>query len=190
MNILLIDNYDSFTYNLFHLVEQFDVSIDVFRNDEIAVDDTDRYDRIIISPGPGLPVDAGITPAVIKRHFNAKHILGVCLGMQAIAESAGGRLTNLQGVLHGVSSTATIVDLSEELFNGIPVSFKAGHYHSWCVERKSLPHVFRETAVSENGVLLSITHENRLLRGVQFHPESILTEFGKELIANWLYRCK
>lgn len=190
MKVLLLDNYDSFTYNLSHLIEQFDgIELDVRRNDEILLEETDKYDRIIISPGPGLPATSGITMDLIRRNFSTKHILGVCLGMQAIAEAGGGKLTNLQHVLHGVSSVATVVDRSEKLFTDIPEKFKVGHYHSWCVDRKTLPASFRETVVGEDGLLLSFTHENSFLRGVQFHPESILTEFGKTLMFNWLFRC-
>jgi anthranilate synthase component 2 len=191
LKILLLDNYDSFTYNLLHLAEQIDgVEIEVFRNDEIGVEETDRFDRIIISPGPGLPSEAGQTTAVITRQLYRKHMLGVCLGMQAIAEVCGGKLKNLPQVLHGISSLATIIVKDEKLFYGFPENFKVGHYHSWCVDRSGLPAEFRETARGEDGLLLSFTHENGLARGVQFHPESILTEFGKELMFNWLFRCK
>jgi anthranilate synthase component 2 len=190
MRLLLVDNYDSFTFNLFHLIDQFDgVELDVFRNDEIDLEDTDLYDKILISPGPGLPVDSGITLPLIQRHFNSKPVLGVCLGMQAIAECGGGSLTNLQKVLHGVSTNASILDVNEKLFEGFPTSFRVGHYHSWCVNRKTLPASFKETAEGDDGLLLSFTHENQLLRGVQFHPESILTDFGKELMSNWLFKC-
>jgi anthranilate synthase component II len=190
MKILLLDNYDSFTYNLSHLVGQFDdIELDVFRNDEITTEQTDNYDRIIISPGPGLPDTSGITKAVIKRHFTTKHILGVCLGMQAIAEVGGGKLINLKDVLHGVSSLGKVTDRNEKLFMNLPEQFRVGHYHSWCVDRRSLPATFRETMVGADGLLLSFTHENGFLRAVQFHPESILTEFGKELMFNWLFRC-
>ncbi len=189
MKVLLLDNYDSFTYNLSHLVEQFDgIDLDVRRNNEIELNETDKYDRIIISPGPGLPSASGITMDLIRRHFSGKHILGVCLGMQAIAEAGGGKLINLKNVLHGVSSVATVTDRKEKLFAGIPEKFKVGHYHSWCVDRKSLPSSFHETAIGDDDLLLSFTHENGFLRGVQFHPESVLTEFGKTLMFNWLFR--
>jgi anthranilate synthase component 2 len=190
MKVLLLDNYDSFTYNLSHLVQQFDgVDLDVFRNDEIVAEKTDSYDRIIISPGPGLPSESGITLDIIRRQFDRKHILGVCLGMQAIAVAGGGSLINLEKVLHGVSTTAKVVDRDEELFSAMPDEFKVGHYHSWSVDRKTLPAAFKETSIGD-AILLSFTHQNRLMRGVQFHPESILTEFGKELMSNWLFRCK
>ena len=187
MKVLLLDNYDSFTYNLSHLVEQFDgVELNVFRNDEIGVEKGDGYDRIIISPGPGLPSDSGVTLPLIRRNFSSKPILGVCLGMQAIAEAGGGSLFNLPNVLHGVSGTVTVVDRSEKLFEGLPGEFRVGHYHSWCVDRKSLPAGFVETALGKDNLLLSFTHKNGFMRGVQFHPESILTGQGKKLLENFL----
>lgn len=190
MKILLLDNYDSFTYNLFHLVDQFKgVETDVLRNDEITVIQAEKYDRIIISPGPGLPSEAGITLDLIRKFHSTKPILGVCLGMQAMAEVFGGKLINLPRVFHGVSMRTIIIDKEEKLFEGIPNHFKSGRYHSWCVDREHLPQVFRITAEDESGYLMAITHENQLLRGVQFHPESILTESGNLLMANWLLRC-
>jgi anthranilate synthase component 2 len=190
MKILLLDNYDSFTYNLFHLVDQFNgVETDVLRNDEITVIQAEKYDRIIISPGPGLPSEAGITLDLIRKYFSSKPILGVCLGMQAMAEAFGGKLINLPRVFHGVSLETIITDKEEKLFKDIPHHFKSGRYHSWCVDKEHLPPVFRITAEDESGNLMAITHENQLLRGVQFHPESILTESGNILMANWLQRC-
>ena len=190
MKILLLDNYDSFTYNLFHLVDRFEgVDTDVVRNDEINTIQAEKYDRIIISPGPGLPSEAGITLDLIHKYYSSKPILGVCLGMQAMAEAFGGKLINLPRVFHGVSMETIITDKEEKLFEGTPHHFKSGRYHSWCVDKEHLPPVFRITAEDESGYLMAITHENQLLRGVQFHPESILTESGNLLMANWLLRC-
>jgi len=187
MKILLLDNYDSFTFNLVHLVEQFDgVEVDVFRNDGISLKQAATYDKIILSPGPGLPVDAGITMKLIKKFHAEKPILGVCLGHQAIAEAFGGALFNLATVQHGVSSETTIIDKSEKLFRNIPEVFKTGRYHSWMVDKNELPGCFTITAEDENQNIMALRHKTFDLRGVQFHPESILTEYGKTLIGNWL----
>lgn len=191
MKILLLDNYDSFTFNLFHLAGQFDgVEVDVFRNDEITIEEAGRYDRFIISPGPGLPSEAGITKILIEKYYSSKPILGVCLGMQAMAEVCGGRLFNLPRVFHGVAEETFITDGSEALFKGISSPFKSGRYHSWCVDAESLPAALSITAVDQYRNIMALTHENQLLRGVQFHPESILTEFGKTLMSNWLFHCQ
>jgi anthranilate synthase component 2 len=190
MKILLLDNYDSFTFNLLHLVEQFDgVEVDVFRNDEITVDEAGRYDRFVVSPGPGLPDEAGITKKLIERFYTVKPILGVCLGMQAMTEVCGGRLFNLTRVFHGVAEETFITDANEALFKGINSPFKCGRYHSWGADAESLPSALRITAIDRYKNIMALTHENQLLRGVQFHPESILTEFGKTLISNWLLHC-
>jgi anthranilate synthase component 2 len=190
MRILLLDNYDSFTYNLFHLIEQFDkIEIDVFRNDEIGIDKISEYDRIVISPGPGLPSDAGITMDVIRNYYSSKKMLGVCLGMQAMAEVFGGKLFNSEKVFHGVKEPLTVIDKNENLFKGLPPSFKTGRYHSWIVDKQHLPEEFKITAEDQNGFAMAMTHENQMLRAVQFHPESILTDFGKELMSNWLIHC-
>ncbi len=190
MKILLLDNYDSFTYNLFHLIDQFDgVEVDVIRNDEINVNDAKKYDRILISPGPGLPGEAGNTNEIIREYQSSKPMLGVCLGMQAMAEVCGGKLYNLQKVFHGVAEPISIINKNEKLFSGFHSPFNAGRYHSWGVAKENLPSVFNITAVDRNGDIMSFTHENQLMRGVQFHPESILTEFGKNLMSNWLLHC-
>ncbi len=187
MKILLLDNYDSFTFNLLHLVEQFEnVSVDVSRNDEITLQKVGAYDKIILSPGPGLPVDAGISIDVVKTFSATKSILGVCLGHQAIAESFGGKLFNLEKVQHGVSTSTTVVDSSAKIFQNIPGNFKTGRYHSWMVEKETLPECFKITAVDEHKNIMAMRHKKFDLCGVQFHPESILTEHGKTLIANWL----
>ena len=190
MKILILDNYDSFTYNLFHLVDQFDgVEVDVIRNDEMSVEDGGKYDRIIISPGPGLPSEAGITKELIRTYYNTSPMLGVCLGLQAMAEVCGGEIFNVPEVFHGVSKETYITEKNEKLFAGISSPFMAGRYHSWCVDQKNLPSVMKITAVDQAGYIMAMTHENQLMRGVQFHPESILTEFGKALMSNWLLHC-
>jgi len=187
MKILLLDNYDSFTYNLLHLLEQFDVEkIDVFRNDAITLEEVNRYDKIILSPGPGLPEEAGILMPLIRTYSSTKSIFGVCLGHQAIAMEFGGRLINLEKVQHGVSSETSVTDQSEILFKSIPKNFKTGRYHSWVVAKDNFPGCLNITAVDEHQNIMAISHKNYDVRGVQFHPESILTEYGKVLIGNWL----
>ncbi len=187
MKILLLDNYDSFTYNLLHLLEQFDAErIDVFRNDEISLNEVEQYDKIILSPGPGLPEDAGIMMDVIKRYASTKSILGVCLGHQAIAETFGGKLLNLEKVQHGVSTTTNVTDSSEKIFRKIPSTFKTGRYHSWVVAKEDLPDCLTITALDEKQNIMALRHKKFDVCGVQFHPESILTEYGKLLIGNWL----
>lgn len=190
MRILLLDNYDSFTYNLLHIVDRHDgVEVDVYRNDEIEVSHAESYDRIIISPGPGLPAEAGITLKMIKEYYTRKPILGVCLGMQAIAEIFGAKLSNLEKVYHGVAEETIITDKSEKLFEGIPANFKSGRYHSWTVDAKTLSADLKVTALDHEGNIMGLSHVNQLTRGIQFHPESILTEFGNKLMENWLFRC-
>lgn len=187
MKILLLDNYDSFTYNLLHLLEQFEADrIDVFQNDAITIEEVNRYDKIILSPGPGLPEEAGIMIQVIKTYASTKSIFGVCLGHQAIAMAFGGKLLNLEKVQHGVSSITSVTDDSEILFRNIPGEFKTGRYHSWVVAKDVLPDCFTITAMDEQQNIMAISHKEFDVRGVQFHPESILTEYGKVLIGNWL----
>lgn len=187
MKILLLDNYDSFTYNLVHLVEQFDgVEVNVFRNDEITLDEVETYDKIILSPGPGLPEDAGIAIPLVKRFHSSKSILGICLGHQAIAQSFGGKLFNLQTVQHGLSTETTVIDKSEKLFQNIPEVFKTGRYHSWMVDKDQLPGCLMITAIDQKQYIMALRHSVFDVCGVQFHPESILTEHGKTLIGNWL----
>jgi len=188
MKILLLDNYDSFTFNLLHLIEQFDgVEVDVFRNDEIELSQIDEYDRIVLSPGPGLPEEAGIMMDLIKEFSSVKPILGVCLGHQAIAQSFGAKLFNLEKVQHGVSTDTIILDSSEKIFKNIPSPFKSGRYHSWVVDRNQLPVCLVITALDKDQNIMALRHSTRNACGVQFHPESILTEHGKTLISNWLY---
>jgi len=185
--VLILDNYDSFTYNLAHYVEANpDYEVAVFRNDEISIDEVDKYDTIILSPGPGLPEDAGILKALIKRYAPTKKILGVCLGMQAIGEVFGGTLLNLDTVFHGVATTIQIVDREDGLYKGLPESFAVGRYHSWVVANEGFPKELHITSVEENGQVMSLKHKDYKLYGVQYHPESILTEHGKEMITNFL----
>jgi len=184
---LVLDNYDSFTYNLVHYVEKITgEKVDVYRNDEIELDEVAKYDKIILSPGPGIPDEANLLKPIIKKYGPTKSILGVCLGVQAIAEVYGGSLINLSSVFHGVASTMEQVEMDKKLFNDIPSKFEAGRYHSWIVDRETLPSCFKISSVDENGQIMSIFHTSHDVRGVQFHPESILTPEGEKMIRNWL----
>jgi len=186
MTILVIDNYDSFTYNLVQYLERIkDVSVTVARNDQIETAEVERFDKILISPGPGIPDEAGLTKEIISTYGGKKSILGVCLGHQAIAEVYGGSIRNLNRVFHGVpSDMKTVVD-DEYFFNGVPVEFEAGRYHSWIVEEGDLPASLEVTARSSEGEIMALRHREFDVRGVQFHPESVLTEFGGLMIKNW-----
>ena len=187
MKILLLDNYDSFTYNLVYLAELFDgVEVSVHRNNEFRVEDAHHFDKILLSPGPGLPDEAGVLKRLIREMAGKKSIFGVCLGMQAIAEVFGGTLFNLEIVQHGIASLTTVLDPSEILFKDIPLQFKTGRYHSWMVNKENLPGCFQITSVDSNQQIMSLRHREFDLCGVQFHPESVLTEFGKEMMGNWL----
>lgn len=186
-SILLIDNYDSFTYNLLHFIESVsDKKVDVVRNDKITLQDINKYDTIILSPGPGLPKDAGILLDAIKHYASSKKILGVCLGMQAIGEVFGGKLKNLHQVYHGVATNLEVIEHSDLLFKGIPKNFKVGRYHSWVIDEKDFPKELIITSIDEKENIMSLKHQNFQVYGVQFHPESILTQYGKEIIANFL----
>ena len=185
--ILILDNYDSFTYNLVHYVEANpNYEVDVFRNDEISMEEVDKYNTIILSPGPGLPKDAGILNELIKKYAPTKKILGVCLGMQAIGEVYGGTLTNLNDVFHGVATPITVLDKNDLLFKDLPESFNIGRYHSWVIANDGFPDDLKITSIEENNQIMSLKHKEFNLYGVQFHPESILTEHGKEMINNFL----
>jgi anthranilate synthase component II len=187
VKILLLDNYDSFTYNLLHLVEQFNgIEVDVRRNDRIRMEEVTHYDKLLLSPGPGLPKEAGILAPLIKEYAGTKSILGICLGMQAIGEVFGATLFNLDKVQHGVSNITTVTDEDETLFKGIPKKFKTGRYHSWMVNRENLPDALKITSLDEQNNIMSLRHAQYDIRGVQFHPESVLTEYGYELIKNWI----
>lgn len=184
--ILIIDNYDSFTYNLVQYVEEIvGHEIDIYRNDKIELSKIDEYEYIILSPGPGLPKDAGIMPEVIKKYAPTKKILGVCLGHQAIAEAFGGSLQNLSKVYHGVA-TEMKVEKDDAIFEGIALDFKAGRYHSWIVNKTDFPESLEVTAVDDEGEVMALAHKKYQVKGVQFHPESILTPEGKKIIANFL----
>lgn len=187
MKILILDNYDSFTYNLVHYVEQeCGETVDVFRNDKIELDAVAAYDKILLSPGPGLPSESGILMDLIKRYAPTKDILGVCLGHQAIAESFGGSLYNLDRVKHGIATKTILTDVGDPLFDGLPPDFLAGRYHSWAVNSSGFPTDLKITALDEDGTIMAFKHTHYTLRGVQFHPESVLTEHGHLMIRNWL----
>jgi anthranilate synthase component 2 len=186
-NVLIIDNYDSFTYNLVHLVNEIGLQCEVWRNDQFAIDDVDAFDKIILSPGPGIPSEAGLLLQVIEKYAPTKSIFGVCLGQQAIAEAFGGRLYNLNQPMHGIATPILVTDEQEKLFAGLPKTFKVGRYHSWVVDEKAIPDVLTVTAIDEaDNSAMALRHKTYDVRGVQFHPESILTEFGKEMMKNWI----
>lgn len=185
--ILVLDNYDSFTYNLVHYIEANEnYEVDVFRNDEISLEEVDKYDTIVLSPGPGLPSEAGILKELIKQYAPTKKILGVCLGMQAIGEVFGGALENLDNVYHGVATDLSVTDASDLIYKNLPQNFKVGRYHSWVISRNNFPAELNVTAVEENNQVMSLKHNDYNLYGVQYHPESILTENGKAIINNFL----
>jgi anthranilate synthase component 2 len=186
MKIIVIDNYDSFTYNLVHYLEKVtDATVEVYRNDKISLDEIDRFDKILLSPGPGIPSEAGILLDVIKKYAPTKSILGVCLGQQAIAEAFGGSISNLKDVFHGVATPVNIL-VRDPLFNGIPERLNVGRYHSWAVNKADLPKELEITVVDESGSIMGLRHKTYDLRGVQFHPESVLTEHGLQMIENWV----
>lgn len=187
MKILVLDNYDSFTYNLVQYIERvLKEAVDVRRNDQISLEDVGVYDKILISPGPGIPEEAGIALELIREYGAAKSILGVCLGHQAIAEAYGGSIYNLSTVYHGVVGKMKQVIEGDYLFEGIPTDFDAGRYHSWVVDRDSLPPELEVTAENDEGYIMAVRHRDYDVRGVQFHPESVLTEYGGRIILNWL----
>lgn len=185
MKILVLDNYDSFTYNLVHLIEKVsDADVDVFRNDKISLEQIAAYDKIVLSPGPGLPKDAGIMPQLIKTYHTTKSIFGVCLGMQAIGEHYGARLKNLNTVCHG---QATLVKTNQKgIFQHCPKDFLVGRYHSWVVDQIQLPPELEITAIDLSENIMALKHVKDNVCGVQFHPESILSEYGAEIFKNWL----
>ena len=186
-SIAVIDNYDSFTYNLVHAIKKISgLPVDVFRNDEIELEDLDQYDKIVLSPGPGIPEEAGLLLDIIKRFAPTKSILGVCLGNQAIGEAFGGSLTNMNRVLHGIATPVTITKNKTDLYNGLPETFEVGRYHSWIVNESDLPECLKVTAYDDKGMIMSLKHTTYDVEGVQFHPESVLTPLGEQMIANWL----
>ncbi|WP_339879800.1 aminodeoxychorismate/anthranilate synthase component II [uncultured Algoriphagus sp.] len=186
MKILVLDNYDSFTYNLVYIVRQlgYGSGMDVFRNDKISLEDVEKYDKIILSPGPGVPEDAGIMPELLKRYGSRKSILGVCLGHQAIGEAFGGDLINLSEVLHGVASNVKVED--DLLFKNVPDTFSIGRYHSWVINENTLSPDLEVIARTPDNQIMAVRHKKFDIRGVQFHPESILTENGVQIIKNWM----
>jgi anthranilate synthase component 2 len=186
-SLLVLDNYDSFTYNLVHILgEVCDCEITVARNDQISLEAVARFDKIVLSPGPGLPNRAGIMPALIARYASEKSILGVCLGHQAIAESFGGQLKNLEKVVHGEATLTQIIGSSTGVFSGLPSQFDAGRYHSWVVDKETLPDCLEILAISNDNQIMALKHKNFDLTGLQFHPESVLTEFGPDILRNWI----
>ena len=181
----MIDNYDSFTYNLVHLVKELGADIRVFRNDRFAPEELEAFDKIMLSPGPGIPAEAGLMPEVILRYAGSKPMLGICLGEQAIGEAFGGTLVNLEEVFHGVQTPCRLL-ADDYLFDGLPEEIPVGRYHSWVVDAATLPGCLECTAVSPEGQVMALRHRSLDLRGLQFHPESVLTPDGARIISNWL----
>ena len=190
MKILVFDNYDSFTYNLVHLVEKIiHEKVDVHRNDQIPLEKVKEYDKIILSPGPGIPEEAGLLLPLIKEYASSKSILGVCLGHQAIGEAFGGKLINLSSVFHGVATPVKVKSeklKASDLFEGLPDQIEVGRYHSWVVSKENFPGELEITAEDENGMIMGLQHKNYDVQGVQFHPESVLTPDGETIMRNWL----
>ena len=187
MHIVIIDNYDSFTYNLAHLVRELGAAVTVFRNDQFELPQLEAFDKIILSPGPGIPSEAGLLLDVIRTYAGRKPMLGVCLGHQAIGEVFGGKLSNLSDVYHGVATDGTVLDHSAtSLFAGLPDRVTMGRYHSWVVSKDGFPDCLEITAESDEGQIMGLRHRDYDIQGIQFHPESVLTPDGKQMIANWL----
>lgn len=187
--ILVIDNYDSFTYNLVHYLREYpNTLVDVYRNNKISIEKVKGYDAILISPGPGLPKDAGELMSILNSYKTSKPILGICLGMQAIGEVFGGKLENLESVFHGVASEIEIKQPTHYLFEGLTPNINAGRYHSWVVSKNKLPDELKVEATDKSGIIMALSHTKYNICGLQFHPESILTPDGKQIIFNWLKR--
>lgn len=184
--VVIIDNYDSFTFNLVHLLYECGYEATVWRNDKFELADLERFDKIMLSPGPGIPAESGLLLDVIKEYGTKKSILGVCLGLQAIAEVYGGQLYNLDKPVHGIATPISVLKPNDVLFQKLPTSFLVGRYHSWAVSNKAVPEELEITAVDNQGVIMAASHRTLDVRGVQFHPESILSEHGVKLISNWL----
>lgn len=185
MKIVIIDNYDSFTYNLSHLIKELGADVTVLRNDCFQIGELEQFDKIVLSPGPGIPEEAGLLLDVIRNYAGRKPILGVCLGEQAIGEVFGGKLTNLSTVYHGIQSPVTIT-VDDYIFDQLPREISVGRYHSWVVDTDGFPDCLEITAVSKEGYIMALRHRNYDIRGIQFHPESILTPDGKQMMQNWL----
>lgn len=184
--IVVIDNYDSFTYNLVHLLQECGQEATVWRNDKFELEDLEEFDHILLSPGPGIPEEAGLLMDVIRKYASSKKILGICLGMQAIAEVFGAHLYNLEKPVHGTATPIRILDREEALFEALPEEFEVGRYHSWAVTTQDLPTSLQVTATDLQGTIMALSHQDLQVKGVQFHPESVLTQYGKEMIQNWL----
>ena len=182
--VLMIDNYDSFTYNLVHYLEELGAEVVVKRNDQLTLEDVEPFHLIMLSPGPGIPDEAGLLKSIIQKYGATKQIFGVCLGQQAIGEVYGAELTNLDKVYHGIATEVTVVE-DDYIFNDIPATFQVGRYHSWVVKNE-LPDDLVATSFDDNGQIMSLKHKTHNVRGVQFHPESVLTPYGKKMIENWL----
>ncbi len=183
--ILVIDNYDSFTYNLVHYLEDLNCEVTVLRNDKLSLEDVKPFEKILLSPGPGIPDEAGLLKSIIETYGPSKSILGVCLGQQAIGEVFGGKIINLNEVFHGVATTIEITVDDESLFKGLDKNIQVGRYHSWVVDTQ-LPNCLEATSLDENGQIMSLRHKNYDVKGVQFHPESVLTPHGKRILENWI----
>ena len=186
-NIVIIDNYDSFTYNLVHYLEDLNCSVSVIRNDEFELDELEKFDKILLSPGPGLPSEAGLLKEVIVKYATTKSILGICLGQQAIGEVFGGSLINLSKVYHGIASKVQIIVRDEPLFNGLENENEVGRYHSWVISKENFPPDLEITSIDENGEVMSIRHKTYDIKGLQYHPESVLTPQGKKILENWIH---
>ncbi|MDD7246597.1 MAG: aminodeoxychorismate/anthranilate synthase component II [Prevotellaceae bacterium] len=184
-HIVIIDNYDSFTYNLSHLVKELGAEVTVYRNDQFTMEELEGFDKIILSPGPGIPSEAGLLLDVIKHYAGKKPILGVCLGHQAIGEFFGGKLENLSTVFHGVATEGTQFG-NDIIFNGLPRRIAMGRYHSWVVSKENLPDCLEITAESDEGQIMALRHKEYDIHGIQFHPESVLTTEGRTMLNNWL----
>ncbi|MDY6267003.1 aminodeoxychorismate/anthranilate synthase component II [uncultured Prevotella sp.] len=185
MKLVVIDNYDSFTYNLVHLVKELGADVDVKRNDQFQLSELEPYDKIILSPGPGIPSEAGLLLDVIKTYAGRKPMLGVCLGHQAIGEVFGAKLENLSQVFHGVATPIKLLG-NDPIFNGLPRRIVVGRYHSWVVSKDGFPDCLEITAESDDGEIMGLRHKDFDIRGIQFHPESVLTPEGKTIMRNWL----
>lgn len=185
MRVVIIDNYDSFTYNLSHLLKELGAEVTVYRNDKFQMEKLEGFDKIVLSPGPGIPSEAGLLLDVIKAYAGRKPILGVCLGHQAIGESFGGKLTNIGQVMHGVATPCHIT-VDDYLFEGLPKEIEIGRYHSWVVDQEGFPECLEVTSVSDDGFVMSLRHKEYDIRGIQYHPESVLTPDGKTILGNWL----
>lgn len=187
MKLLIVDNYDSFTYNLVELIRKISFKdFEVIKSDNIYIEDVCRFDKVLFTPGPGLPKDFPIMSEILKRYESSKCILGVCLGHQAIGEYYGAKLINLNKVMHGISKLVKITEADEKIFNGITSQINVGLYHSWFVSAENFPSALRVTAISEDNIIMAISHNKNDVKGVQFHPESIMTGYGQKIIENWL----